>query len=69
MNYMELLIILLLFNALEDNKGSFLKVIATKFAPVLCWNGNSVLKVRRYLSASISIPPCTKPNFFVNNPG
>jgi len=69
MNDMELLIILLLFNALEDDTLSFLKVLATKFAPVLRWNGNDVLKVRRYLSATISIPPCPKTNFFVNNPG
>jgi len=31
MNYMGLLIILLLFNALEDDERSFLKGIATKF--------------------------------------
>ena len=44
MNDMELLIILLLFNALEDDTLSFLKVVATKFASVLRWNENGVLQ-------------------------
>jgi len=44
-------------------------MMAAKLAPVLRWNENGVLKVQKYLSASISIPPCPKPNFFVNNPG
>lgn len=43
--------------------------MTAKFAPVLRWTGNGVLKVQKYLSASISIPPCPQSNFFVNNLG
>jgi len=42
---------------------------ASKFARMLRWTGNSLLKVREYLSAAIFTPPCSQPNFFVNNPG
>jgi len=42
---------------------------AAKFARVLRWTENGLLKVQKYLSVTISTPPCPQPNFFVNNPG
>jgi len=68
MNYMKLLIILLLFNALEDDKLSFLKVINNSCEICSCAALEWKMACPRYEGTSpppFSIPPCPKPNFFV----